>query len=385
MIPGNCCSHLDVPVLFLIFNRPETTARVFETIRQARPRQLFVAADGPRSHVPTDAETCRTAREIALAVDWDCEVKTLLRARNLGCRVAVSSSITWFFQQVDEGIILEDDVLPVAGFFDFCQSLLAHYRQDARVIQISGSNFQLGARRGEGSYYFSIFNHIWGWATWRRAWRLFDPSLRAVQRFQRSGVLERLFTNPATRDLWLESFTRAANGEIDTWDYAWTMAAFGSSGLTILPNANMVANIGFDLNATHTGSAGWLARLPVQDVEPLRHPSAVAADAAADTFTQTYFYDQRIANPALLCADVATLLEQARPGEAAALAHGFLSMYPEDTTLAWLEVLALANAGNTPQALAALRPFLARHPDHTGARSLLTGIRQALQGGTMKT
>jgi len=120
------------PVLFLIFNRPDTTTRVFEAIRAARPERLYVAADGPRMTREGEAERCAEARRIATAVDWPCEVKTLFRETNLGCRAAVSGAITWFFEHEEEGIILEDDCLPDPSFFPYCTELLAHYRDTGR-------------------------------------------------------------------------------------------------------------------------------------------------------------------------------------------------------------------------------------------------------------
>ncbi|MBA4056200.1 MAG: nucleotide-diphospho-sugar transferase, partial [Marivirga sp.] len=162
---------LETPVLLLIFNRPDTTRRVFEAIRKARPKRLFVAADGPRQHKPEDADRCAKARKIATDVDWECEVKTFFRDTNVGCGRGPSGGISWFFEHVDEGIILEDDCLPSPLFFRFCAELLERYRDDKRVMEIGGNTFMDEANRDkEYSYYFSSHNNIWGWATWKRAW-----------------------------------------------------------------------------------------------------------------------------------------------------------------------------------------------------------------------
>jgi hypothetical protein len=173
----------NTPVLFLIFNRPNTTEQVFEAIAKAKPRCLFVAADGPRTDKEGEAEKCQAVRDIIKRVDWDCEVKTLFREQNLGCKEAVSSAITWFFEQVEEGIILEDDCLPSDSFFSFCAELLEKYRDDKRIMMISGDNFQDGIQRGDASYYFSSVPWIWGWATWRRAWRLYDREMQTFPSF----------------------------------------------------------------------------------------------------------------------------------------------------------------------------------------------------------
>ena len=167
--------RFDVPILFLVYNRPDTTATVFEEIRKQKPKQLFVAADGPRTDMPGDAEKCKNTRELVMnGIDWECETKTLFRDNNLGCGLAVSNAITWFFKNVEEGIILEDGTLPDQSFFTYCKVLLEKYRYDDKLKMISGNNFQQGKWRGDGSYYFSAYSHIWGWASWRRTWKEYD-------------------------------------------------------------------------------------------------------------------------------------------------------------------------------------------------------------------
>ena len=376
---------LEIPVLFLVFNRPETTARVFQSIRQARPRRLYVAADGPRPQVPTDAARCAATRAIATAVDWDCTVTTLFRTRNLGCRMAVSSGITWFFQQVEEGIILEDDTLPVPDFFPFCAALLDYYRDDPRVMHIGGANYQLGARPSDGSYYFSVFNHIWGWATWRRAWRLYDAAMVGLGALKRNRVLERIFPDPSSQAYWLTAFEKTARAEIDTWDYQWTMTIWNNSGLAVLPGANLVTNIGFGPDATHTTGNNQLASLPVGDPGALRHPRRVEVDLEADAFSQRYLFSQRMDSPDLLALDVAATLEAGQPDKAASLAARFRTLYPNAPDLALLELTALALAGQHRQALARLGPFLAAHPENAAGRTLLNSLKLALRGFSQKT
>ena len=156
---------LETPVLFLVFNRPDTTAQVFEAIRQAKPPRLYVASDGAREDKEGELEKVKQVREIVSQVDWNCEVKTLFRDKNLGCKIAVSSAIDWFFEQEEMGIILEDDCLPHPTFFRFCQELLERYRDDERIGMISGNNFQFGRKCTDYSYYFSMYSHIWGWAS----------------------------------------------------------------------------------------------------------------------------------------------------------------------------------------------------------------------------
>lgn len=185
---------LHTPVLFLVYKRPDTTRQVFEAIRQAKPPRLYIAADGPKKDLPEEAEKVKQVRDIVLSgVDWDCEVETLFRDENLGCKYGVSGGIDWFFENEEEGIILEDDTLPSQSFFWFCQELLERYKDDKRIMAISGDNFQNGIKRGACSYYFSRYNHIWGWASWRRAWGYYSVNMKLWPDIAKSSVIEQLF------------------------------------------------------------------------------------------------------------------------------------------------------------------------------------------------
>jgi hypothetical protein len=281
------------PILFLVFNRPETTARVFAAIRAARPAQLFVAADGPRPARTGEDERCRQVRQIATAVDWPCELVTLLRDGNLGCKCAVSSAIDWFFSQVSEGIVLEDDCLPDPSFFAYTSELLAYHRDDTRVMSISGDNFVSETWQPAESYYFSAFTHIWGWASWRRAWASYDVTMADWPSQRDAGLMQRVFPGARCAQAhWTRLLDRVARGEIDTWDYQWAYATWKSRGLSCLPSVNLISNIGFGPGATHTLDAeGQLANLPRGSLPfPLRHPASVAAAAAADAWTHRYVF-----------------------------------------------------------------------------------------------
>jgi hypothetical protein len=276
------------PVLFMVFNRPDTTARVFESIRAARPAQLFVAADGAREGREGEADRCRQAREIATAVDWPCTVTTLFRDRNLGCKRAVSSAIDWFFDQVPEGVILEDDCVPDPSFFPYVTALLERYRDDERVMMVSGDNFIAAHWRPEASYYFSSFTHIWGWASWRRAWAQYDVDMTDWPEERANGLLERRFPGSvAAQTYWAGLFDRVSRGEIDTWDYQWAYTTFKRDGVACMPAVNLISNIGFGADATHTiDPEAKLANLPSAALPlPLSHPRHVAADGAADAWT----------------------------------------------------------------------------------------------------
>ena len=167
-------------ILFLIFNRPEETKRVFESIKEAKPSKLYLASDGPRSHVIDEEKIVSEVKlNVLNAIDWDCEVKTLFREKNLGCKIAVSEAISWFFDHEDQGIILEDDCLPSQSFYRFCEELLNIYKNDLRIWHISGDNFQNGIARSEESYYYSKFSHVWGWATWKDRWQHYDVMMKS--------------------------------------------------------------------------------------------------------------------------------------------------------------------------------------------------------------
>ncbi|WP_440133025.1 hypothetical protein [Chitinophaga sancti] len=274
---------LESPVLFLIFNRPFQTMQVFEQIKIQQPARLFIAADGPRPGKPGEAALCHTTRaQVLNAIDWPCEVSTLFRDENLGCGTAVSSAINWFFQQVEEGIILEDDCMPDPTFFTFCTTLLERYRHDERVMHIAGSNYQMGHVRGNASYYFSRFAHIWGWATWRRAWQHYDFSLQRYQHISRKGMNRQFLTD--IENIYLN--------RIDTWDIQWFMSVWFNHGYAITPNTNLITNIGYGKEATHTrATPSWFKKMVYGSIPKIVHPASINIDNAADDYSVTNLFN----------------------------------------------------------------------------------------------
>ncbi|MFA6476209.1 MAG: hypothetical protein WCV68_02205 [Candidatus Paceibacterota bacterium] len=289
---------LDTPILFIIFNRPDPTRRVFNEIRKIKPQSLYIAADGPRIGQAGEAELCEETRRIVSNVDWPCDVHTNFSKTNLGCKVGVSSALNWFFNKVEAGIILEDDCLPNQSFFLFCQELLERYRDTNKIKMISGNNFQGGIKRGEASYYFSHFPHIWGWATWSRAWKDYDVSMRSYPQFKSEGKIRNTFTDQRMQKYYLSLFDRLYRNEIDTWDGQWVYSIYEQNGLSIIPNVNLVSNIGFGPNATHTKVEGILSKIPVGKIEKIIHPTKVEANEEADnlTFNKIYYrsFSQKI-------------------------------------------------------------------------------------------
>ncbi|GAA0558640.1 nucleotide-diphospho-sugar transferase [Chitinophaga japonensis] len=274
------------PVLLLAFNRPDTALRVFERVREARPGRLYIAADGPRPGVEKDIALCRETRSIYDQVDWDCTVHKLFPEENRGCRIAVSEAITWFFRQEEEGIILEDDCLPVNDFFYFCDAMLERYRYDTRMMNITGTNLQFDRKWGQASYYFSQYSHIWGWASWRRAWALYDVNLSGYQLAEAGRRLKNIFTDDFLVEGWIDIFKRLKAGEIDSWDYQFNLITFFQNGLCITPNVNLISNLGFRPDATHTYNVpDDHANLPAGNLEkPLAHPQYFTPEKAADYF-----------------------------------------------------------------------------------------------------
>jgi hypothetical protein len=276
---------LQTPVAFLIFNRPDVTARVFAEIARARPRKLLVVADGARTDRPGEREACENTRAIVERVDWDCEVLTNFSEVNLGCRRRVSSGITWVFEQVEEAIIIEDDCLPDPTFFKFCEELLARFREDERVMMLSGDNFQFGQKRTPYSYYFSRMMHVWGWASWRRAWQHYDVEMKLWAGLRDTQWLLDLLGDEEAAAFWRDVFDRTAAGH-DTWDFQWVFACWAQHGLSALPERNLVTNIGFGAGATHTHAETRAANIPAVALEfPLRHPPHVVREREADLFT----------------------------------------------------------------------------------------------------
>jgi hypothetical protein len=272
------------PVAFFIFNRPTLTEKVFSRIAQAKPPVLLVVADGPRSE--EEATRCEETRRIIDRVDWECRVFEEFSDRNLGCKTRISSGLDWVFSRVEEAIILEDDCLPAPTFFTFCQELLKHYRDDERVFLISGDNFQFGQSRIRYSYYFSKYAHCWGWASWKRAWKHFDVTMSSWPEFKSGGYIKSICEDPVEQEYWSKIFDQCYTGKINSWAYIWAYTCWSQSGLTILPDVNLVSNIGFGTDATHTGDlASPLASLSTGDLGKIKHPKQVVRNAEADAYT----------------------------------------------------------------------------------------------------
>jgi hypothetical protein len=286
-------NQFDIPILFLVFNRPDTTRTVFEVIRQMKPAKLYVAADGARAHKAGEAALCEEVLNIVKQVDWECEVKTLFREQNLGCKVAVSEGISWFFSEVEYGIILEDDCLPHPSFFTYCGTLLKKYANDERVMSIAGTNFLTEETKDyKDSYFFSNHIVIWGWASWRRAWAKYDRDMKAWPALRASKSLPLFLEDKSNAKYWMRALENTYNGTINTWDYQWSFSCWMQNGLSIVPKRNLISNIGIgNPNATHTvDTKDKRGNLPVYEMQfPLSEPATMQRDFYVDQQMKSFY------------------------------------------------------------------------------------------------
>lgn len=276
------------PILFLIYNRPEKTSLVFDVIKQIKPKYLYVAADGPNSSKSLDMEKCSLTRDIVTNnIDWDCELKILFNSTNLGCGLSVSNSISWFFKNVEQGIILEDDCLPHISFFPYCEILLNLHRNNNEITSIAGTALPNGIYSTSHSYIFCQYCLIWGWATWRRAWDTYDFNMSTWPILKNTNFLKKISMGRA-RFVWQwhNNFQKVWSKEIDTWDYQWTYGNFLRGGKCIVPVNNLINNIGFDEEGTHTKHEHPLFSYSIlQEMHfPLCHPNVLNLNLEADRY-----------------------------------------------------------------------------------------------------
>lgn len=314
---------MNTPILLLLFNRPEKTRQVFEQVRLQKPAYLYLAADGPRASIETDRALCLEARSIVNQIDWPCQVRTLFREYNLGCKQAVSGALDWFFEQEEMGIILEDDLVIDPSFFQFCTELLDKYKDEPQVATISGNNFQCGQIRGDASYYYSKFLQVWGWATWRRSWQLYRKDLIGIELPEMIEALKYyaddrnlfvramgdVFLNAKKHSQYAWRFPMAINNldycqikqplskqeSSSSWAYPflfslmWHSFKKNTKYLHIMPQVNLVQNIGFDQQSTHTKSFDGFLCVKTQSCDfPLRHSDKIYASSDADLFSEIH-------------------------------------------------------------------------------------------------
>lgn len=280
-------NSLKTPVVLFAFNRPDITERVFDEIKKAKPEKLFLVLDGHRNEA--DKQKCDAVKKILENVDWECDVHRNYSNINMGCDPRVASGIDWVFQNADRAIFFEDDCLPHQSFFRFCDELLEKYKDDKEIMHISGDNFQDGNGRFkcEESYYFSAISQSWGWASWRRAWQLYDADMKRWPEFKRENKFKKIFRNKAVITYWDTLLQKFYDKKRINWDGRWTFACFANGGLSIMPRVNLISNIGFGNNATHTKQQKHkFNSLPTYPVDfPLIHPKEKKINYVAEEYT----------------------------------------------------------------------------------------------------
>jgi glycosyltransferase involved in cell wall biosynthesis len=305
-------SPFNTPILFIIFNKPESSARVFETIRAAAPLRLYIASDGARPNRPDDDERVAACRELINKVDWPCEVKTLFREENLGCGRNISGALNWFFEQEEMGIIMEDDCLPDASFYPYCEELLLRYKDEPRVMHISGVNFQGGRRWADADYFFNTIQHCWGWATWRRAWQLYDFNMSDFDTFKKSAQVKNISNKAQIRQWWITFLENAiAKGNFTYWSVQWSYCIWKNGGVCINPNVNLVSNIGYGPDATHTTWEDFMSNNPTEPIHlPLRHPSRIRIERKSE---ERFYTQYGVYKPITLNERISQLIDLANP------------------------------------------------------------------------
>jgi hypothetical protein len=283
--------QLNTAILFIVFNRPAVTSKVFEVIKKIKPKRLYVSSDGPRLNKSNEIEKVKLVRQIITAVNWPCEVKNLFNEHNLGMTIAESKAMSWFFKNEQEGIILEDDTLPHLDFFSFCEKLLYKYRNNEKVLSISGVNFHNGIKYGSQSYYFSKYFSGWGWASWRRTWDCYDQKIKFWPKWKVSEDWINKFPDKIERKYWRKIFDKMYLNQIDTWDYSFVASMWHKGGVHISPNVNLISNIGFGKSATNTTNVNdRRGNVPLSSIGNLVHPTEIERCKLADKYIFDYIY-----------------------------------------------------------------------------------------------
>ena len=274
---------LNSAILFLVFNRLDTTKQVFEAIRNTKPPRLYVASDGARARKENESKIVDNIREYIISnIDWDCEVKTLFRDTNVGCGPNVKSSIDWFFENEEMGIILEDDVVPVESFFSFSEELLIKYKDDIRVGMISGNN-HIGDDTFDESYTFSKYKGCWGWATWRRAWENMDFEMTWLESKSKDVIIKNMGYGKPSIEHWNNAIDSIRYNIVSAWDWQWYFSLASQNQLCIFPKYNLVSNIGFGEDATHTFGKAKKSFLSTKELDfPLVHPLYILSNSDYD-------------------------------------------------------------------------------------------------------
>jgi hypothetical protein len=284
--------QFNIPIAYFFFNRPEQTNKSFSIIRAQKPKKLMLISDGPRFGNLDDEKKCKECLEIVSQIDWPCDVKTNHSDINLGMKKRNITGLNWAFSFEEELLILEDDNLPINNFFKFIEELAPIYRNNEKIFQITGVNWQDKKIRGSASYYFSKYNNLWGWLTWRRSWKKYDVKISAWPDYKKSNNWKKKCPKNIERYYWEKLFDDYYSSEVNSWAYAWLFAAFYNNGLTVTPNVNLVQNNGLDGDGTHEFKDKISLLKPYGEIKfPLTHPNDIQENLEADNYTFDNIFD----------------------------------------------------------------------------------------------
>ena len=284
-------SDFHTPVAYFVFNRPWITAKSFNVIKKLKPRNLYIIADGPRKNFQNDNFRCQETRKIVQDIDWECNLRTNFSEVNQGMKNRNISGLNWLFDNEEMAIILEDDNLADLSFFYFASELLKYYEHNDNIFQITGVNWQNGIKRNNFSYYFSKYNHLWGWATWRRCWKYYDKNIKFWEEWKKSGEWKKICPDFTERIFWTKTFDEYLAKDLNSWAYPWLLTAFYKKGLTVIPKNNLVRNIGFFGGGTHEFSVNNLLTNNYHMESDLKHPEIVKNNEQADLYTFDNIFD----------------------------------------------------------------------------------------------
>jgi hypothetical protein len=270
------------PILFLTFQRPDTTEKVFETIRKIRPDKLYIAQNYHANNNLEDLKKWMEVRKIIESVDWNCDVKRLYRNQHLNVKISISSAISWFFENEEKGIILEDDCLPHLSFYTFCEEMLNRYEKDTRIMMIGGTNYLLDKYKLKDSYCFSRYFAIWGWATWRRSWKLYDIKMNNWEKLKNENQLKSYYSEKYILNHIKSILNAAYNGDVSTWDTQWFYSCLFNNALSIVPKVNLISNIGLVGTNTSNDLSNNLKPTYELDTDNLVVPELIYADYKYD-------------------------------------------------------------------------------------------------------
>lgn len=287
---NNMSYQLKSPVVLFIYMRSKNILVIISRLRQVRPVKIYIVADGPKNQ-SEEAVCSKTRKLVESHIDWPCKISKVYANQNLGLKRRFESGLNFVYTNEEQAIILEDDCIPDPTFFRFCDEMLEKYKEDNRIMTISGNNFQGGKNKYHVSYYFSRYPHVWGWATWKRAWKLYDSNIPDWPKRRNTEWLKVLLGGLIISEFWKYIFDRLYSGKINTWDYQLTYASFKHNGLNIIPAVNLVTNLGYGSDSTNIKKYNKTIGIPTCAMQfPLVHPNRVETNESADSRIDNLVY-----------------------------------------------------------------------------------------------